>query len=125
MKIYIGNMSYDVHAEDLREAFGEFGDVDSADIIVDKSNGRSKGFGFVEMPNKAAAQAAIAGLNGKELKGRAIMVNEAKPKTKNNDSRGGNKSGRGGQGSRGHSGGGRGGSGGGFGGRSGGSGGNR
>jgi RNA recognition motif-containing protein len=99
MKIYIGNMSYDVKEDDLRQAFGKFGEVKSAIIIMDKISGRSKGFGFVEMSDKETAQAAIAGLNGTDLKGRAITVNEAKPQTKNRDERrGGSGGGKGGSG---------------------------
>ncbi len=98
MKIYVGNMSYDVQEDDLRQAFGEFGQVDSVSIIMDKFSGRSKGFGFVEMSTKEAGEAAISGLNGKELKGRSITVNEAKPQTKNRDARSGAGGGRGGQG---------------------------
>ena len=81
MKVYVGNLSREVTAEDLRHAFEGFGQVASATIIKDKMSGRSRGFGFVEMPNKTEAQAAISGLNGKELKGRSIIVNEARPRT--------------------------------------------
>lgn len=119
MKIYIGNMSYDVKEDDLRQAFGKFGEVKSAIIILDKISGRSKGFGFVEMSDKESAQAAIAGLNGRDLQGRAITVNEAKPQTKNRDKRKGGSGGGGGfggPGNKGSRGGGRGGAGGGKGG---------
>ncbi len=109
MKIYVGNMSYEVQEDDLRQAFGEFGQVDSVTIIIDKYSGRSKGFGFVEMSSKEAGQAAIEGLNGKDLKGRALNVNEARPQEKR-ESRGG--SGGGGRGGFGGGGGGRGGEGG-------------
>jgi RNA recognition motif-containing protein len=81
MNIYVGNLSYEVAEEDLREAFSRFGQVASANVIKDRDTGRSKGFGFVEMPTQAEAQAAIAGLNGQELKGRAMNVNEARPRT--------------------------------------------
>ncbi|MEE4240821.1 MAG: RNA-binding protein [Desulfopila sp.] len=118
MKIYIGNMSYEVTEDDLRQLFGEFGEVQSADIIMDKISGRSKGFGFVEMATKEEGQAAITGLDGKEIKGRTVAVNEAKPQTKSRDSRGGSGGGRGGRGGFG-SGGGRGGQGAGKGGRGG------
>ena len=91
MKIYIGNMSYDVKEDDLRQAFGEFGEVESVNIIMDKISGRSKGFGFVEMSNKETAQAAMDDLNGKEFKGKVITVNEAKPQTKNRADRRGGK----------------------------------
>lgn len=123
MKIYVGNMSYDVKEDDLRQAFSEFGEVDSVSIIMDKVTRRPKGFGFVEMSTKEAGEAAIAGLNGKDLKGRVLTVNEAKPQTKRDDrggaggGRGGNRGGFGGQGgNKGNLGGGRGGSGGGKGG---------
>ena len=96
MKIYVGNMSYEVQEEDLREAFGEFGQVDSVTIIMDKFSGRSKGFGFIEMASKEEGQAAIEGMNGKDLKGRALNVNEARPQEKTRDSRGGSGGGRGG-----------------------------
>ena len=103
MKIYVGNMSYEVQEDDLRQAFSEFGQVDSVTIIIDKYSGRSKGFGFVEMSSKEAGQAAIEGLNGKDLKGRALNVNEARPQEKR-ESRGG--SGGGGRGGFGGGGGG-------------------
>ncbi|HIH97423.1 MAG TPA: RNA-binding protein [Thermoplasmata archaeon] len=81
MNIYVGNLSRDVTEEDLKSAFEEFGQVASASVIKDKFTGQSRGFGFVEMPTKGEAEAAMAGLNGKELKGRAIRVNEAKPRS--------------------------------------------
>ena len=81
MKIYIGNLSYSVNEEDIRAACSEFGTVDSVDVIMDRNTGRSKGFGFVEMSNDEEAKAAIAGLNGKDLDGRNMNVNEARPKT--------------------------------------------
>jgi RNA recognition motif-containing protein len=81
MNIYIGNLSYKVTEEDLQQTFSEFGQVASAKIITDMATGRSKGFGFVEMPNAQEAEAAIQALNGKELKGRAINVGQAKPRT--------------------------------------------
>ena len=81
MNIYVGNLSRDMSEAELREAFQAFGEVTSASIIKDKFTGESRGFGFVEMPNKAEADAAISGLNGKDLKGRAINVNEARPRT--------------------------------------------
>ncbi len=120
MKIYVGNMSFEVKEDDLRQLFGEFGDVQSASVIMDKVSGRSKGFGFVEMADKEIGQAAIEGLNGKEFKGRALTVNEAKPQNSNReDRRGGGGGGRGGkggfggQGNKGNFSGGRGGAGGG------------
>ena len=81
MKIYAGNLSYNVSDEDLRAAFAQFGSVDSADVIMDRATGRSKGFGFVEMSDATEAKAAIEGLNGKDLDGRNLNVNEARPKT--------------------------------------------
>ena len=81
MRIYVGSLSYSVTDEDLKAAFSQFGTVDSADVIMDRSTGRSKGFGFVEMSNDAEAKAAIIGLNGKDLDGRSLNVNEARPRT--------------------------------------------
>ena len=107
MNIYIGNLSPRTSEEELRGVFEEFGEVDSVKIIKDNFTGKSKGFGFVEMSNQSQAQAAIAGLNGKELGGSALTVNEAKPR----ENRGGGRSGGGGARP-----GGRGGHGGGFGG---------
>jgi RNA recognition motif-containing protein len=80
MNIYVGNLSYNVTEEDLQQAFAGFGEVASAKVITDTATGRSKGFGFVEMPNGQEAEAAIQGLNGKEIKGRAINVGQAKPR---------------------------------------------
>ncbi len=80
MNIYVGNLSWEATEEDLRQAFEPFGQIESVRIITDKFSNKSKGFGFVEMPAKAEAQAAISGLNGKELKGRTITVNEARPR---------------------------------------------
>lgn len=81
MNIYVGNMSHDVTEEDLRQAFEAFGQIASVTVIKDKFSGESRGFGFVEMPDKAEAQSAIDGLNGKELKGRVLNVNEARPRS--------------------------------------------
>jgi RNA recognition motif-containing protein len=78
MKIFIGSLSYNVNEEDLRKAFRAFGEVASATVIKDEQSGRSKGFGFVEMPLQAEAQSAIAALNGQAFKGRTITVNEAR-----------------------------------------------
>ncbi len=83
MKLYVGNMSYETTEEDLRLACEAFGKVESATIIKDKFSGEPKGFGFVEMSSKAEGQAAIDGLNGKELNGRTLNVNEARPRTGN------------------------------------------
>ncbi len=80
MNIYVGNLSYDVTQDELSDLFGEFGEVSSAKIIEDRDTGRPKGFAFVEMPNQAEAEAAIASLNEKELKGREIKVNQARPR---------------------------------------------
>ena len=95
MNIYVGNLTREVNEEDLQEAFKGFGQVTSAVIIKDKFTGEPRGFGFVEMPGNAEAQAAIAGLNGKELKGRVLNVNEAQPRTDRGGS-GGRGGGRGG-----------------------------
>ena len=81
MNIYVGNLPYSVTEADLRETFARFGEVSSANLITDKFSGDSKGFGFVEMDNNSQADAAIKGLNDTDLKGRAIKVNQAKPKT--------------------------------------------
>jgi len=93
MKIYVGNLSYEMTEEDLRGAFEAFGAVNEITIIMDRFSGRSKGFGFVEMPNQAEAEKAIADLNGKEIRGRSITVNQARPREerprRNGDSGGG------------------------------------
>jgi len=86
VKLYVGNLGYSTSSEDVRAAFEEFGTVDSADVIMDRSTGRSKGFGFVEMENIDEAKAAMGALDGKELDGRPIKVNEARPRR--DDSRG-------------------------------------
>ena len=118
MNIYVGNLSNEVTEEDLKQAFETFGEVESVKIIKDKYTNRSKGFGFVEMASKAEGQSAIDGLNGKELKGKALNVNEARPRTESRGRGGGYGGGRKGQGgSRGGQGGGRGGYGGDRGGR--------
>ena len=78
MDIYVGNLPYDVSEDDLRETFGTYGQVASVRIIKDRDTGRSKGFGFVEMPSAEEAQAAINALNGTQLKGRPLTVNEAR-----------------------------------------------
>jgi RNA recognition motif-containing protein len=109
-KLYVGNLTYGVTNSDLEKMFEPFGRVESAQVIMDRDTGRSKGFGFVEMGSDQEAQAAIAALSGKEVEGRQLTVNEAKPR----EDRGGGGGGRGfGGGGRGGSGGGRGGSGGG------------
>jgi len=95
MNIYVGNMAYDVTEEDLKQTFEAFGQVASTNVIKDQYSDRSKGFGFVEMPETSEAKAAIAALNGKELKGRTLNVNEARPKADRN--RGGGFGGGGGR----------------------------
>ena len=110
MNIYVGNLAHQATEEDLRQAFEAFGQVESINIIKDKFSGESRGFGFVEMPSKDEAKKAIEEMNGKDLAGRALNVNEAKPKT---DRGGGGRGGYGGGGGgRGGYGGGRGGGGG-------------
>jgi len=79
-KLYVGNLAYAVRDEDLNQAFGQFGTVTSAKVMMDRDTGRSKGFGFVEMSSDAEAQSAIEGMNGQSLSGRAIVVNEARPR---------------------------------------------
>ncbi len=81
VNIYVGNLAYGVTDDELRAAFEQYGAVDRASVVTDRMSGRSKGFGFVEMPKEAEARAAIAGLNETELKGRNILVNEARPQT--------------------------------------------
>ena len=101
MNLYIGNLSRDVSEDELREAFAAFGTVDSISIIKDKFSGVSKGFAFIEMSVKEEAEAAIAGLKGKEIKGRSLDVNEARPREERKPHRGGGggwNKGRGGSG---------------------------
>ena len=94
MNIYVGNLSHDASDSDLQKAFEAFGQVASINIIKDKFSGQSRGFGFVDMPNKDEAQAAIAGMGGKEFMGRALNVNEARPRTDDrSDRRGGGRGG--------------------------------
>ena len=80
MRIYVGNLAYSVTDEDLREVFGEYGELASAEVIKDKFSGQSKGFGFVEMPNNSEADEAIKELNEAVVKGRKLTVNEARPR---------------------------------------------
>ena len=124
-KLYVGNLSYSIRDNDLEQAFGEFGAVTSAKVMMERETGRSKGFGFVEMGTDAEALAAIEGLNGHSLDGRALTVNEARPMEPRpaGGGFGGGRSGGGGGGGYGGGGGGGGGYGGGGGGRSGGGGG--
>ena len=104
MNIYIGNLSYEVTDTDLQRAFSAFGSVTSAKVVNDMDSGRSKGFGFVEMSTKAEGESAIAALNGTDLRGRSITVNEARPKENRGGGGGfggGNRNGGGGGGARG------------------------
>ena len=94
MNIYVGNLSYDVTEEDLKKTFENFGEIESVKIIKDNYSGRSKGFGFVEMPNNADAQSAINSLNDKEFQGRTLNVNKARPRTENRGGKGGFGGGR-------------------------------
>jgi len=123
-KLYVGNLSYNANSSDLEQLFGKHGTVQSAEVISDRETGRSKGFGFVQMGSDAEAAAAIAALNGQEHDGRALTVNEAKPREDRPRGGGGGGGGGGGRGGYGGGGGGnRGGSGGGKGGGFGGGGG--
>ncbi len=115
-KLYVGNLAYSVRDESLQQAFSQYGTVTSAKVMMDRETGRSKGFGFVEMGTDAEAQAAINGMNGQALEGRAIVVNEARPRE---ERPGGFRSGGGGGGGYGGGGGGGGYGGGGGGGRGG------
>ena len=94
MNIYVGNLSYEVTEEDLKQAFEVFGEVETVRVLKDSYTGRSKGFGFVEMSNNSEAQSAIDSLNDKELKGRTLKVNAARPRTENRGGRGGFGGGR-------------------------------
>jgi RNA recognition motif-containing protein len=96
MNLYVGNLSFQTSEEELQEAFAAYGEVESVAIIRDKFSGQSRGFGFVEMPDRDAALAAIAGMAGKELGGRALTVNEARPR-EDNPRRGGGGRGDGGR----------------------------
>jgi RNA recognition motif-containing protein len=106
MRLYVGNLSRDVTDTELREAFQAFGRVEEVTIVKDRFNNVSKGFGFVEMPEKTEAEAAIAALHGKELQGRSLDVNEARPRTERSPGgrsggfRGGRSGGQGGGGGR-------------------------
>ncbi len=97
MNIYVGNLSFEVTDDDLRQLFSAYGEVESASVVKDRFSGESRGFGFVEMPAKKDADAAIAALNGTEQKGRTITVNEAKPKAPKSGGGGGGGGGRGGR----------------------------
>lgn len=122
-KLYVGNLAYSVRDDSLQDAFAQFGSVTSAKVMMDRDTGRSKGFGFVEMGSDAEAQAAINGMNGQALEGRAIVVNEARPREDRPGGFGGRSGGGGGYGGGGgggYGGGGRSGGGGGYGGGGGG-----
>lgn len=131
-KLYVGNLSYEIQDRDLQELFAQYGTVSSAKVVMDRDTGRSKGFGFVEMSTDAEAEASISALNGQEVGGRALTVNEARPKEERSGGdrrggggrgfggggysggggsygggRGGDRGGRGGGGRGGHGGGGR------------------
>ena len=125
-KLYVGNLSYNTTSSELEQLFGAYGTVQSAEVIADRDTGRSKGFGFVQMGSDDEAQAAIAALNGKEQDGRALTVNEAKPREERprggGGGYGGGRGGGGGGGYGGGGGGGRRGGGGGYGGGGGGGG---
>ncbi len=117
-KLYVGNLAYSVRDDSLHQAFAQFGTVNSAKVMMDRETGRSKGFGFVEMGSDAEAQAAINGMNGQPIDGRAVVVNEARPREERPGGFSGGGGGRGGYGGGGGGGGGGYGGGGGGGGRS-------
>lgn len=117
MRIYVGNLAYETGDQELRQAFEAHGEVQEVSVVRDRDTGRSRGFAFVEMPTTAEAQAAIAELNGKDIGGRAITVNEARARQERGSGGGGGYGGRGGGGSGGGGYGGRGGGGGGRGSR--------
>jgi len=91
MNIYVGNLSFDTRETDLRELFAPYGNIEEVRLITDRETGRSKGFGFVEMPSNSEAQAAIQGLSGKDLQGRALTVNEARPRETGGNTGGGGR----------------------------------
>ncbi|HUU68861.1 MAG TPA: RNA-binding protein [Planctomycetota bacterium] len=97
MNIYVGNLSYNTDDESLRKAFEAYGEVSSAQVVIDRETGKSRGFGFVEMPDQTAAEEAIKALNGSDLDGRNVSVNQARPKAERTD-RGGRGGGGGGRG---------------------------
>ena len=98
MNIYVGNLPYDLNEEAIKAMFAEFGEVTSVTLINDRESGRPKGFGFVEMADDAAGQAAIDALNGKEMNGRTVRVDKAEPRTERPRGGGGDRGGRGGRG---------------------------
>ena len=114
-KLYVGNLSFNTSNEDLQELFGQAGTVETVNIVEDRDTGRSRGFGFVEMSTAEEGKAAIEQLNGKEIDGRSLTVNEARPREERGGGGGGNRGG-GGRGGYGGGGGNRGGGGGGYGG---------
>jgi RNA recognition motif-containing protein len=89
MKLYVGNLSFDTSSQDLQQLFGQAGTVESCSVIEDRDTGRSRGFGFIEMSSKEEGNAAISQFNGKDVGGRALTVNEAKPREDRGGSRGG------------------------------------
>ena len=95
MKLYVGNLSFNTSTQDLEKMFGEIGTVESTNIIEDRETGRSRGFGFVEMASNEDGKTAISTLNGKEIDGRSLTVNEAKPRENNGGGRGGGGNARG------------------------------
>ena len=101
MKLYVGNLSFQTSSEDLQELFSQAGTVESASVVEDRDTGRSRGFGFVEMSSREEGEAAINQLNGKEVGGRALTVNEAKPREDRGGRGGGGRGGFGGGGNRG------------------------
>ena len=96
MKLYVGNLAFQTSSEDLQEMFAPVGTVESASVVEDRETGRSRGFGFVEMSSKEEGEAAIAQFNGKEVNGRSLTVNEAKPRENRNGGGGGGRGGYGG-----------------------------
>jgi RNA recognition motif-containing protein len=125
MRLYVGNLSFQTTSQDLQDYFSQAGTVESANVVEDRETGRSRGFGFVEMATKEEGEAAIQQFNGKELNGRNLTVNEARPREDRGGGGRGGFGGGGGRGGYGGGGGGRGGGGGGRGGYGGGGGGNR
>jgi RNA recognition motif-containing protein len=105
MRIYVGNLSYDVTEDDLKKQFETFGEVSSVTIPIDRDSGRPKGFGFLDMPNQTQAEAAIQGMNGKSYKDRVLTVNEARPRAETGGGGGGFRGGGGSGGGRGGGGG--------------------
>jgi cold-inducible RNA-binding protein len=99
-RLYVGNLAYSVRDETLQQHFSEFGSVTSAKVMMDRDTGRSKGFGFVEMDSPATAEAAIRGMNGQSVDGRALVVNEARPREERSGGGGGYGGGAGGGGGR-------------------------